>query len=137
MFTLIGSDCVDENVIGDVWNLNSHGGNGNGHTKFNVFVEKCSFIIWSNGCTQEGWHTDDEDILYGSVVTSIADLMSKGTQDLHNDLAYGKLTYMPPIMSIETICLKFVPNNTGVSAAGKITGHFNFWRRIQLRTLRE
>ena len=52
MFILIGYDCSDENVIGDTWTLNSCGGNGDGHTKFNAFFEKFSFILQSNSFTK-------------------------------------------------------------------------------------
>ena len=68
---------------------------------------------------------------------SINDLMMKSTQDLHNDLASGKLMDMPPILSIETIWLQFVSNNAVSITAGNMTGCFNLCRRIQLQALRK
>ena len=66
---------------------------------------------------------------------SIPDLIIKATQDLHNDLASGKMADMPPILSIENIRLQFVTNNVVFGAAGNMTGHFNSSRRIILQTL--
>ena len=79
MFTLIGYDFSDEIIIGYLQTLHSHGGNGDGHTKFNAFFEKCSFILQINGFTKERWHTDGDNILYGSVVTSIPELIKINT----------------------------------------------------------
>ena len=62
--------------------------------------------------------------------------MRKATQYLHNDMASGKLTDMPPIPSIETIRLQFVSNNAVVRASGNMTGNFNLCCRIKLQKLR-
>ena len=70
-----------------------------------MFFEKFSFILQINGCTKERRNRDGEHFLYGYIVMLINDLMVKETQDLHNDLASGNLTYMPPILSIEIIRL--------------------------------
>ena len=65
------------------------------------------------------------------------DLMRKATQALHNDLVSGKLTDMPPIPSIKTIWLQFVPNYAVVRTEGNMTGCFNFRLCIKLQILRK
>ena len=135
--SLFNSGMRTELLLKDMRNLNSRGGLGDGATKFGVFFEKCSKILRTDAGADERRKTGRDDTLFGSSVTSIDDILAQTISALEGDVSDGKLLELPPIPSSETIRLQFVPNNSVVETAAKMTGRLRVCRHIQSRTLRK
>ena len=73
----------------------------------------------------------------GSTVTSIRNFRNKVTNVIQKEVDSAKLKSMPPIPSIESIRLQFVPNNAVALAAARMTGKLDVIRCLQARTIRD
>ena len=135
LFSSIGEG---DGILSDMRKLNSRGGKGDGVTMFETFINKCNNIVRSNAGTQEQRKVDDQnkDVLFASSFISVPALIKQVTAALQDDLKNGVIKEMPPIPSIDTISLQFVPNSKVSKTAEKMTGRINLVRHIQLRTLR-
>lgn len=137
--TLIFSSVGEgDGIISDMRKLNSRGGKGDGATMFEAFIGKCNKIVRSNAGAQERRKVDDQnkDQLFASTFISVPGLIKEVTAALQDDVKNGTIKEMPPIPSIDTISLQFVPNSKVSKTAEKMTGRINLVRHIQLRTLR-
>lgn len=130
-------DTIDEAVLQDQRYLNSRGGKGDGHTKFQIFFDKCKTILHSNGAAEERRHGPADVVhLHSSTVTSLKNLRAKAIAALEKDVRNGKLLEVPPYPCEATISLQFSPNDQTVKAAEKLTGRLGVIRKVQRRTLR-
>lgn len=130
-------DTIDEAVLKDQRYLNSRGGKGDGHTKFQIFFDKCKTILQSTGAAEERRHGPADVVhVHSSTVTSLKNLRAKAIAALQEDVRNGKLLEEPPYPSEATISRQFSPNDETVKAAEKLTGRLGVIRKVQRRTLR-
>ena len=118
--------------------LNSRDGKGDGATMFEAFVGKCDEIVRCKARAQERRkvNTQNEDQLFMSTFFSVPGLIKKVTASLQYDVNNGTTKEIPPMPSIDTMSLQFVPNSKVSKTAENMTGRINLVRHIQLRTLR-